>query len=472
MIRKSIGSILIRNRHYQKVANSGRCTYATSRDLYNLSKNPIARANDVEDDVWHSIYDVAHHMMGASYLSYPLSFLLREVKENGANITDSNEFLKKLENIQDGDLSTALYPSDIIGLIQSNRKYFEDHYTSMFAGKTNFEDSFGWFQVLHRFQQMVGEDPTNMQLLEFDDHHDRYRLAYGIGINKRLKRITFTFRGTYADGTSDWKRNLQITQLEVPLPEALFDGIDGTNNNSNSKVTTKPSTTPHVYFHRGCYEYLFKNKDRDPFTHPKEAYEEILDNMLTIIQQYPDYKIYISGHSLGGALALLVAFYASADNRIPKPVTCVSCGSLLVGDRQFQSAFRKLESKGWIQHLRITNDDDPVPYLPPFSWYRPVGVHLCLKQNDGYTISQKHNATSMSTKSEQRIMLAKGDEGAESSRSAWHFLLKAFKNFKSLDRLLQPHDVSEYLRRLERERDTLKEITLDDCYRNPNVVGR
>jgi pimeloyl-ACP methyl ester carboxylesterase len=245
------------------------------------------------------------------------------------------------------------------------------------------------------------------------------------------------FRGTYADGTSDWKRNLQFNQLKVPLPDALGDSQEDTT----------------IYFHRGCFEYLFRNSDRDP-SYPKERYEEILNNILDCLKLYPDYKVFISGHSLGGALALLVAFYASADVRLPKPVTCVSVGSLLIGDEHFGRAFQRLEALGWIRHLRITNDNDPVPYLPPFSWYRPVGMHLRLFQKGGYSLS--HAA-------------ATRNESPENS--TWRFLWQAVRESPSVAEFLEPHYVSEYLRRLEKEKQSLTGMTLNDCYRDPKFVG-
>jgi pimeloyl-ACP methyl ester carboxylesterase len=263
------------------------------------------------------------------------------------------------------------------------------------------------------------------------------------------------FRGTYADGTSDWKRNLQVNLIQVPLPSALLHGDD-----SNSKDDKSWSNI--CFFHRGCYEYLFRNSDRGQ-NYPNERYEEIIQNLLAVLEQYPDYKVFISGHSLGGSLGQLVAFYASAEERIPKPVTCVSIGSLLVGDEQFQCAFERAESLGWIRHLRITNDNDPVPHLPPFSWYKPVGVHLQLNQDTGYSISHARGTCAH---------LLGGEEGW---RFFWKLLLSVAKSTSlsiSMDKIIEPHNIPEYLKRLEREKPFLKELELNALYRDQRIVGK
>ena len=259
------------------------------------------------------------------------------------------------------------------------------------------------------------------------------------------------FRGTYADGTSDWKRNLQATQIKVPLPPALLD---------EDSVADPNDTTNVCFFHQGCFEYLFRNCDRGP-SYPKERYEEVLTNILAVLEQYPDYKVFIAGHSLGGALALLVSFYASADPRIPKPITCVSVGSLLIGDDHFRQAFEKSEALGWIRHLRITNDNDPVPYLPPFSWYRPVGMHLRLNQQEGFSIS---HATSS--------VLSSSSPPKENTMSSWRLFWNAFQSRLSLEKFVEPHNIPEYLRRMEREKEHLVGIHLNALYRDPNIVGK
>jgi hypothetical protein len=76
--------------------------------------------------------------------------------------------------------------------------------------------------VVQLYQAMAAGDPYDIQLMEFDDKSDQTRLVYGIGLNRPLKRITvMILRGTYADRTRDWARNLKFNLIEVPLPEMV-----------------------------------------------------------------------------------------------------------------------------------------------------------------------------------------------------------------------------------------------------------
>jgi hypothetical protein len=39
-------------------------------------------------------------------------------------------------------------------------------------------------QVLETYRSMTADAPDSISCLEFDDHHDDYRLVYAIGINR------------------------------------------------------------------------------------------------------------------------------------------------------------------------------------------------------------------------------------------------------------------------------------------------
>ena len=70
-------------------------------------------------------------------------------------------------------------------------------------------------------------------------------------------------------------------------------------------------------------------------------FEEIIGIVVPLLKQHPDYRLYITGHSLGGALSTLFAFTVAASNfSIEKPITCVSCASPKVGGNCFRKAFQ------------------------------------------------------------------------------------------------------------------------------------
>ena len=86
-------------------------------------------------------------------------------------------------------------------------------------------------------------------------------------------------------------------------------------------------------------EYIFDNKAAKT-----QAFDEIV-KILRDIDANPDnenYEIWVSGHSLGAAMASLVAFQLAGleFERIRKPVKCVSFSSPLAGCEEFRAAFQ------------------------------------------------------------------------------------------------------------------------------------
>lgn len=123
----------------------------------------------------------------------------------------------------------------------------------------------------------------------------------------------------------------------------------------------------HTYF---CWfnvtEYIFnntKNVDEDG----DQKYDDILKDIKPFVSE--GYKIYVAGHSLGGALSTLLAYKLAGSHKdwIPKPITVISVASPFVGGSDFKAGFEQLEKDGMLRHLRITNSRDIVPSIPPFS---------------------------------------------------------------------------------------------------------
>mmetsp|Transcript_11442 Transcript_11442/g.33728 ORF Transcript_11442/g.33728 Transcript_11442/m.33728 type:complete len:287 (-) Transcript_11442:57-917(-) len=284
-------------------------------------------------------------------------------------------------------------------------------------------------------------------MLEFDDENEHSRLVYGIGLNKCRKRITVIFRGTYGEGTRDWMRNIQFDPCRVSIPEDI-----------DTERECFQFQSEFIQFHRGFYEYLFHNDERGD-KYDLERYEEIKENILGVLKDYPEYKLYICGHSLGGSLAQLAAFHIALANfdLVPQPVTCVSVGSPRVGDQNFLEAFRLLEKTGRIRYLRITNDNDPITYLPPFSWYRHVGMNLRLSKDGGFKMLYP-------------------SQGEDDQYEAWKSLFSLFSSPTSVREAVQAHYLPEYLRRLSRAKEALIGVKgcplyLDECYQDERIVG-
>jgi Lipase (class 3) len=182
---------------------------------------------------------------------------------------------------------------------------------------------------------------------EYDDRHQTNELVYGITKDDIHKRITLVFRGTdnALAFSTNWITNLYTSKCQGIVPvvvqAALPSGGGGASSSSR------------IWFHSGYFNYVFSltldEKDHVGW----RKYDEILKDVQRVLRDHPGYKLYVTGHSLGAALATLVSFYLTCEPDIPKPVTCINFASPRIGDGHFLKAVRALEERGWLRMLRI-----------------------------------------------------------------------------------------------------------------------
>lgn len=164
-------------------------------------------------------------------------------------------------------------------------------------------------------------------------HDDTTDLQAGITISEENKRICVVFRGS--ESKSDWYYDLLIFK---------------------HKLTDKISV------HSGFHKQLTENN----------TYNKIVDQVKQLLAENPDYSVYITGHSLGGALSTLFGYMLSEE--IENPITVVSFASPRVGNYEWKQAF---ESKSNLTHYRITNKRDIVTAFPLYRYYH-VGHNIRL----------------------------------------------------------------------------------------------
>ena len=93
------------------------------------------------------------------------------------------------------------------------------------------------------------------------------------------------------------------------------------------------------------------------------AYKSVEPGIREYLAGFEEYPLYITGHSLGGALATLATWHISGE----KLAACYTFGAPRVGDSQLLDHFRT-------PIYRIVHGADPVPMVPP------VGIVIhCLK---------------------------------------------------------------------------------------------
>lgn len=87
--------------------------------------------------------------------------------------------------------------------------------------------------------------------------------------------------------------------------------------------------------------------------------------------------VHFSGHSLGGALGTLAAAYYGKLYNKKLRVLCHSIGSPRVGNK----AFAKLFADNVEEEIRITNEKDPIPFIPMSFLYYHVSNSICINED-------------------------------------------------------------------------------------------
>jgi len=170
-------------------------------------------------------------------------------------------------------------------------------------------------------------------------------IQVGIAISEGKKRISVVFRGS--ESLSDW----------------YYDFMVFKHNLQND-----------IYVHSGFYKQLNTNN----------VCEDLIDSIKTILNEHPDYDIYVTGHSLGGALSTLFGYILA--NKIENNVKVVSYASPRVGNYAWKKSF---ESTKNLIHYRISNKRDIITAFPIYK-YHHVGINIQLS-DEKYKIVDDNN---------------------------------------------------------------------------------
>jgi len=249
-----------------------------------------------------------------------------------------------------------------------------------------------WFQ-----QKLQEQVEWGAEIIDYDDTYvvgDNEGLVYGLILNKAKKCLCVVFRGTVGD---------------------IIDGLGlGTmwQANFNFELSDDGEYGEGARIHQGFGDYLFGKRgcDDENHTYLYRIIASINDAYKQNSEVSSDYKLYISGHSLGGGLASLLGFHIARLKEmndelvqcLPKKIKVVTFAAPSSGNEEYNAQYKRLEEKGFLRHLRITNDGDPVPTAPPKipfvvsgdpSQLLQNGVNLVLFSNAKSYIKSNENIT-------------------------------------------------------------------------------
>ena len=109
----------------------------------------------------------------------------------------------------------------------------------------------------------------------------------------------------------------------------------------------------------------------------------IIDHVQNLLIQYPDYRVTLVGHSLGGAVAALASLDFHSKGWNPQVTTF---GEPMVGNHALmkyidKTFYRHRQSNTSVAYRRVTHINDPVPRLPLKEWgYRAHGEEIYISK--------------------------------------------------------------------------------------------
>ena len=198
--------------------------------------------------------------------------------------------------------------------------------------------------------------------------------------------------------------------------------------------------------HSSVSEFLFKETVDDSDTQGTRKYDQILGGIKSLLSSYPDYKIYLTGHSLGGALSSILGIYFACNPDLPKPITCINFGSPKVGGWKVLQAVHYLEQKKLFRILRCVNKNDCIIALPRSGyWHFGFQVTSYLEnESDGMALPP------------QILHMNPNDCALDRLRKTWNNSLLMNINFR--------YDHADYIQRIENAKQILMKTSLDALY--------
>ena len=164
----------------------------------------------------------------------------------------------------------------------------------------------------------------------------------GVTISHKQKRICFVFRGS--NQLIDWVHDFLICKREVECGGSV---------------------------HLGFYKSLFAC----------DLYNNLKNDYLKLADEYPEYNIYVTGHSLGAGLATLFSYFIA--DLLDKNITLITFASPRVGNKEWANNF---EAKKNLRHYRFVNKKDIVTAIPYFYFYHVGNCIEIHKANINYSL--------------------------------------------------------------------------------------
>ena len=180
-----------------------------------------------------------------------------------------------------------------------------------------------------------------------------------------------------------------LLSWNVPPVTAMYPSVSdirvyqNTSTDNQAYLAYNPSTTTIYLIFRGSMDLSIENwvfQDLNFFktSYPKctncnvhegfyQAYNNLptatmINDLKSLKGKYPNAKVVISGHSLGGAMSNFA--YIDACDALGQVDLFITFGGPRVGDSTF-AAYLTSKPCGVTEKIRVVHNRDPVPHVPP-----------------------------------------------------------------------------------------------------------
>ena len=187
---------------------------------------------------------------------------------------------------------------------------------------------------------------SKLEVVCMSDWHLQHECTYSISVDKEKKQVFLALRGSKSRSDSARAFDVNFTATSNPIQDNY------------------PGRPRNIKIRANYHKYLFRVRKDTGTT----KYDEIISKLSGYCDQVGDgVTISMTGHSIGAALATVVAFYASTDERFTRTgaIEVVSFGCPYVGGFKFADAVMHQESAGKLRIARFHNSRDGVAHLPP-----------------------------------------------------------------------------------------------------------
>ena len=280
------------------------------------------------------------------------------------------------------------------------------------------------YNVIKSWEEVVKEDDRNTKLhlammkgmmdragddayevSVFDDSREETESVGGIIVDKFRKHIVVAFRASMAGNIHDMLSNISMFQAWVNNPLTKMKYHHDTMRRALPNQHLLEEQPDIILMQSGWYNAIMHDRSKAGVG---SKFDFLMKHVYRLLRRFPDYKLCVTGTSLGGALAQVFALHAAAEinPRLNKPIKCFSFASPKVGTLRYRRAVEALEELGHLRLLRILNEDDYIRFIPrepttafcftgltilslifnQGSFYRKAGIEL--------TLSDRHIAFS------------------------------------------------------------------------------